>query len=438
VGDHDHGSAFFAVQGQDEVEDQAAGGAIQVAGRLVGQKDGRSQSEGAGQGDALLLAAGELHGIMVEAASEADAVEQFAGAFGSVTCPRGQATRQFHGQEHVFLGGERGDEVIRLEDEPDFAAAHLRHAVFVEVGDVFAIQDHLARSGGIEAGEEAEQGALAAARGSHDGGELAARDIEIDAFEDVHPVSAGGNGFSKSADLDQTFIMTSRMRRFWWMALLAVAWGCQQKKEPTGQSGPATAAQAPAVKQAPMPADPRPVIACFGDSLTAGFGLETGQSFPDLLQADLDRRGYHYRVANMGVSGDTSQDGLARLPMALEEKPAIALVELGANDGLRGQPIETTESNLAQIVEALQKGGARVVLAGITLPPNYGPEYIRRFEAMYRELAARYKLKLIPFLLEGVGGHADLMQRDGLHPNAEGARIVEATVLQAILPMVGK
>jgi acyl-CoA thioesterase-1 len=180
------------------------------------------------------------------------------------------------------------------------------------------------------------------------------------------------------------------------------------------------------------------VIACFGDSLSAGLGLEAGQSFPDLLQADLDQRGYHSRVANLGISGDTSQDGLSRLSMALEEKPAITLVELGANDGLRGQPIAATQSNLAQIIEAFQKAGARVVLGGIRLPPNYGPEYIREFDTIYPSLAARYKVKLIPFLLEGVGGHADLMQRDGLHPNAQGARIVEATVFRALEPMLSK
>lgn len=216
--------------------------------------------------------------------------------------------------------------------------------------------------------------------------------------------------------------------------MLALCGGCGQRQEAPPTQSAAPAAQPPPTRAA----DPRPVIACFGDSLTAGFGLETGQSFPDVLQTELDRRGYHYRVANLGVSGDTSQDGVARLAIALEEKPAIAVVELGANDGLRGQPIAGTESNLAQTIEAFQKAGARVVLAGITLPPNYGPEYIRQFEGVYRSLAARYKVKLIPFLLEGVGGHADLMQRDGLHPNAQGARIVAATVLQAIQGMLSK
>ena len=138
----------------------------------------------------------------------------------------------------------------------------------------------------------------------------------------------------------------------------------------------------------------------------------------------------------MGVSGDTTQDGLARLPLLLAEKPAIVVLELGGNDGLRGLPVSATASALAEIIEAVQKAGARVVLAGMTLPPNYGPAYIRKFEAVFRDLAEKYKLPLIPFLLVGVGGHSDLMQPDGLHPNAEGARRVEATVMKALAPLL--
>src|SRR5207302_10424653 len=139
-----------------------------------------------------------------------------------------------------------------------------------------------------------------------------------------------------------------------------------------------------------------------------------------------DRRGLKYRIVNLGVSGDTTQDGLARISMALAEKPAIVLLELGANDGLRGVPINITQQNLAEMIEAFQKAGARIVLAGMTLPPNYGPAFIKKFETIYHDLAAKYKLTLIPFLMEGVGGHDDLMQRDGLHPNAAGARKMEA------------
>jgi acyl-CoA thioesterase-1 len=180
------------------------------------------------------------------------------------------------------------------------------------------------------------------------------------------------------------------------------------------------------------PADPRPVILCFGDSITAGLGLDPGQAFPELLQNDLDARGAKYRVVNMGVSGDTSQDGLGRVQFALTEKPAIVLLELGANDGLRGMPVSVTQSNLAQMIETFQGAGARVVLAGMTLPPNYGPQYIGQFEQMYRDLAAKYKVKLIPFLMEGVGGHDEFMQRDGLHPNAAGARKIEQLVVKIL------
>jgi acyl-CoA thioesterase-1 len=213
----------------------------------------------------------------------------------------------------------------------------------------------------------------------------------------------------------------------------AILCACQQNRE-TGPQ-PTQAAQArPAERQV----DERPVIACFGDSLTAGFGLETGQSYPDVLQKELDRRGYRYRVANFGVSGDTTQDGLARLPMVLADKPALVVLEFGANDGLRGQPVTNTEANLRQMIEAFQKAGAQVVLAGMTLPPNYGPDYIRRFDGMYTDLAARYKLTLIPFFLEGVATRPDLMQRDGLHPSAEGARIVAALVLKYVQPLLKK
>jgi len=180
------------------------------------------------------------------------------------------------------------------------------------------------------------------------------------------------------------------------------------------------------------------MIACFGDSLTAGQGLDAGQTYPDVLQRQLDSRGYRYRVENLGANGDTTQDGLARLAMVLAEKPAIVVLEFGANDGLRGQPVAITEGNLAKMIEQLQAARVRVVLAGITLPPNYGPAYIRRFDAMYPRLAAKYKVKLIPFLLAGVAGNPQLMQRDGLHPTAEGAQVVAGTVRRALEGLLRK
>src|ERR1039458_7907228 len=185
--------------------------------------------------------------------------------------------------------------------------------------------------------------------------------------------------------------------------LLLCECGSTEKPAPKPASQPAAAPAPPAAA-----ADTRPAIVCFGDSITAGFGLDAGQSFPDLLQQDLDGRAIHYRVVNLGVSGDTTQDGLARVPMALAYKPKIVLLELGGNDGLRGIPLSITQANLARMIEEFRAAGARIVLAGMTLPPNYGPEFIPKFEALYKTLAAKYKVTLIPSLLEGVGAHDDL------------------------------
>lgn len=180
--------------------------------------------------------------------------------------------------------------------------------------------------------------------------------------------------------------------------------------------------------------DTRPVIAAFGDSLSAGFGADPGKSYPDFLQKELDARGLRYHVVNAGISGDTSTDGLERIDIVIALKPAVVILEFGGNDGLRGLPVATTRANLEQMIVALQKSGVKVVLAGMTLPPNYGPDYIRSFETVYGDLAKQYRVALVPFLLEGVGGNARLMQRDGMHPTAEGNRLVAQNVLRVLLP----
>ncbi len=185
-----------------------------------------------------------------------------------------------------------------------------------------------------------------------------------------------------------------------------------------------------------QPSDPRPVIVAFGDSLTAGFGADPGKSYPDFLQQELDRRGYHYRVVNAGISGETTTDALARLGTVTALKPAVVIVEFGGNDGLRGLPVATTRANLEQIVAGLKQSGATVLLAGMTLPPNYGPDYIRDFERVYTDLAKKEKVALIPFLLAGVAGTTQYMQQDGLHPTAEGNRLVAATVMHYLEPLL--
>ncbi len=185
--------------------------------------------------------------------------------------------------------------------------------------------------------------------------------------------------------------------------------------------------------------DTRPRIVVFGDSLSAGFGADPGQSFPDYLQKDLDQAGYRYRVVNQGVSGDTTSDGLTRISAALKEKPAVVILELGGNDGLRGIPIEKSKQNLDEMIQRVRAAHCRILLAGITLPPNYGPDYIKPFQRMYQDLATKYHLPLIPFLLaDVVYGHPEMMQRDGIHPTGKGNEIVARTVLRKLEPMLKK
>jgi acyl-CoA thioesterase I len=174
----------------------------------------------------------------------------------------------------------------------------------------------------------------------------------------------------------------------------------------------------------------------FGDSLTAGFGAEPGASYPDFLQKQLDRAGLGWRVVNAGVSGDTTTDGANRVSEVLAVKPRVVILEFGGNDGLRGLPIETTRANLEQMIVELKNSGTTVILAGMTLPPNYGPEYIRGFEQIYRDLAAKYKLVRIPFLLEGVATDRSLMQRDGMHPTGPGNEKVAMTVMKYVRPVL--
>lgn len=184
--------------------------------------------------------------------------------------------------------------------------------------------------------------------------------------------------------------------------------------------------------------DSRPVIVCFGDSLSAGAGVNAGLSFPDFLQKELDRTGYKYRVVNLGISGDTTSGGLSRIQSAIDLKPAITILELGGNDGLRGVPLATTRSNLDAMTKQLLAAKSKVIIAGMTLPPNYGPDYINEFEQIYVQLAAKYKVPRIPFLLDGVALRPELMQRDGIHPTAKGNAIVAATVMKTLRPLLKK
>ncbi|HEX8129037.1 MAG TPA: arylesterase [Pyrinomonadaceae bacterium] len=199
---------------------------------------------------------------------------------------------------------------------------------------------------------------------------------------------------------------------------------------------PTTPAATPATT--PTPAHNLPKIVALGDSLTAGYGLSLHESYPALLQEQLKRDGFDYEVVNAGVSGDTSAGGLRRLDWALEGDVRIVILELGANDILRGLPTAETRKNLSQIIERSRARGAQVLLAGMLAPTNSGAEYSRASMEIFPALAKEYDLTLIPFFLDRVAGIDNLNQADGIHPNPEGTRIVAETVYQHLKPMLEK
>jgi acyl-CoA thioesterase-1 len=188
----------------------------------------------------------------------------------------------------------------------------------------------------------------------------------------------------------------------------------------------------------PLQAAERPVLACYGDSITAGYGLQSGQSYTDALQRDLDSRGYHYKVSNLGTSGATTKDAVANLRSVLLLHPAVVIVEFGGNDGLRGLPPEQTRRNLDQVLTALEAAHIKILLAGITLPPNYGSEYIHSFEQVFRDLAARHHTTFVPMLYKDLVHVPGTIQPDGIHPTAKGAEIIAKTLLPVLTPMLRK
>jgi acyl-CoA thioesterase-1 len=205
-----------------------------------------------------------------------------------------------------------------------------------------------------------------------------------------------------------------------------VVGGCDQQE-------PAPVGATPAPATAPTPSER---IVFLGDSLTAGLGLEADQAYPAIIERTLREQGLDVQVVNAGVSGDTTAGGLRRLDWLLKQSPDVLVVGLGGNDGLRGLDPKSSEQNLREIVQKAKNAGAKVLLLGMLIPPNYGPEYTSQFREIYPRLAKELDVPLVPFLLEGVGGDPRLNQSDGIHPTAEGQKIVAKNVLKYLRPML--
>jgi acyl-CoA thioesterase-1 len=188
----------------------------------------------------------------------------------------------------------------------------------------------------------------------------------------------------------------------------------------------------------PIAAANQRTLVCFGDSITAGLGLQDGQSYSDFLAHDLTAQGYHYKILNRGVSGATTSDAVASLPSILALHPDVVIVEFGGNDGLRGLPLDQTQHNLDQVLTALEAAHIRILLAGITLPPNYGPDYIQSFQQVFRTLAAHHRVAFVPMIYKDLIHVPGTIQGDGIHPTAKGSAILADTLLPALKPLLVK
>ncbi len=188
----------------------------------------------------------------------------------------------------------------------------------------------------------------------------------------------------------------------------------------------------------PLVAAEKPLLICYGDSITAGYNLAESQAYPAALQLDLDRFGYHYRVKNMGTSGATTKDAIEGLHSVIDLHPAVVIVEFGGNDGLRGLPLVQTRRNLDTVLTALTAVHIRVLLAGITLPPNYGPDYIQQFDKTFRDLAAMHHVAFVPMIYKDLIHQPGTIQPDGIHPTAKGSAILAETLLAGLRPLLKK
>lgn len=187
------------------------------------------------------------------------------------------------------------------------------------------------------------------------------------------------------------------------------------------------------------PSENKPVIVVLGDSLSAGYGMDREESWVELLKIRLQQNGHAYTVLNSSISGDTTQGGLGRLPRLLERyRPGFVLVVLGGNDGLRGLQPDITRQNITDMIRLSQASGARVLLAGIKLPPNYGTAYLEQFESIYADLAAEYNTLLVPFFMDGVVFEPGMLQADGIHPSVEAQPVLLENVWRVLAPELGR
>jgi len=416
VGHQDQRSAGIGVEAKEEIDDASAGLGVEIAGRLVGEDDGRVGSEGPRDRHPLLLATRELARRVAGTLGEANAFEPGAGLGTGVL-----ASGQLQGQHDVFQRGEGRQQLEGLKDESDSTGAQPGASVLVKCVEALAEQKHRTGASLIESGQEAEQSRFAGTGSAGDGQSLAGFDREGNLVEDDEGLPAALDPLGEAAGLDDGARgMTHRTGRVkfvfgfkgigmhyrWfvglWLGLL---------------TGPAWALSC--------------TMLIVGDSLSSGYGLAPGSGWVERLDQRLRTAAPTWRVVNASTSGDTTQNGLQRLPAALErQRPQGVLIALGGNDALRGVPPAHMQANLEKMIRAARKSGAWVLLLEAPVLPNYGKAYANAVARMFRDVAHAEKVTLVPCFVCAVGVQPGMLQADGIHPNEQA----QASMLDAVWP----
>ena len=440
MGDEQHGHAPLRLLGEQEVGDLPARFGIEIARRFISDQHERRRRQRPRNGDTLLLAAGQLPGIMVETFSEPHRCE-----FAPCDIEGIAHIRQLQRNGDVFERGHVGDQMEGLEDDADIAAAEIGKRIFGERMEWLAGNVDFALVQTLQTGEDHQKRRFSGSGRADNADGFSPADLKVDLFQHMHGSCCASEGEIRLLQLDNGFSQNKA----------SYIGFSEQRKPPGGSSqsrertvsfkaslfhfvvmsilltgsilfcGPA-AAQQQAIQ-----------LVGFGDSLMAGYHLTPSESYAAQLEAALKAKGHNVVVTNAGVSGDTTSSGLARIDWSVPDGTDGVILELGANDALRGIAPEQTQANLDAMLSRLKERGIAVLLVGIMAPPNMGGDYAERFNGIYARLAEKHGVALYPFFLDGVVTVEGTQLEDGMHPNARGVGIMVERSLPAVEMFLG-
>jgi acyl-CoA thioesterase-1 len=419
MGNQHQRCATLRPQVEQQVDDGASRPFVKIAGRLVSDQQGRSRRECAGQRDALLFAARKLRRVMRHALSEFDG-----GQFGGRARKRISKTGQLHRRCDVFECGHSGDQMKSLKDDADLGAAKPGQRIFAKALQRDAVDFSRTAVGALEARYGHQERRFARTRWANKANGLATPNDEAYIAQNMHARRAAAQTQVQIAKFYCGFNHT----RFYQMPKRLATYGhCLAVVQLlilgllVALTLPVAWARAGTIQ-----------IVALGDSLTAGLGLPAGEAFPEVLEKTLRAKGYDVAISNAGVSGDTAADGLARYDWGVPPGTDALIVELGANDMLRGLDPAMPKASLATVLTRAKAAHLAILLTGMRAAPNMGAEYRTRFDAIYPDLAKSFGIALYPFFLDGVAADPKLNQKDGLHPTREGVEKIVANILPAV------